>query len=285
MTGRHRCKRCGHGSVGKHSHGRLGCVQCGTAKSMGGHGGCKSRDPGPCPCPFHRNHDEVILARTCSSLEMLPPASAVQRLWRTYEGSSLPQTSIEWSRINSEAVAKLLSMQCGCPRNDTYRYLLPAMLHWDIMHPNDDGIVFKAVAVSGECVVGVTGSERQEPCKKLAVLEWCALTKANVSADLLRVFNELPRAKRSVEKRIALQFCPALVEAYCRTEFIKMIGRGHKARDELEELARAFYCEDWGFQHLSALVRSDLDRIASDMGQGPKKKQRHLLSFFKIRQR
>ena len=159
MAGRHRCKRCGHGTVGKQSHGRLGCVQCGTAKSLGGSGGCKPRAPGPCPCLFHRNHDEVVLARTCSSPESLPSVSAVQRLWRTYEGAPLPPMSAEWSRINAEAVVKFLSMQCGCPRNDTYRYLLPAMLLWDLTHPNDEGTEFKAVAVSGECVVGLADSE------------------------------------------------------------------------------------------------------------------------------
>ena len=189
--------------------------------------------------------------------------------------------SAEWSRINAEAVVKFLSMQCGCPRNDTYRYLLPAMLLWDLTHPNDEGTEFKAVAVSGECVVGLADSERQEPCKKLAVLDWCALTKATASGDLLRALNEMPRAKRSVCKRTAVQFCPALVEAHCKTQFAKMIGRRRKARSELKELARSFYCDDWGFQHVPTSVSSDLESLTTDTAQGPKKKQRNLHSFFK----
>ena len=176
---------------------------------------------------------------------------------------------------------KFLSMQCGCPRNDTYRYLLPAKLLWDLTHPNDEGTEFKAVAVSGECVVGLADSERQEPCKKLAVLDWCALTKATANGDLLRALNEMPRAKRSVCKRTAVQFCPALVEAHCKPQFAKMIGRGRKARSELEELARAFYCDDWGFQHVPTSVSSDIESLTTDMAQGPKKKQRNLHSFFK----
>ena len=281
MPGRYRCKRCGHGAVGKQSHGRLGCVQCGTAKSLGGPGGCKPRAPGPCPCPFHRNHDDVVLARTCSSPESLPPVSAVQMLWRTYQGTPSPPTSVEWLRINWQRVAQFLSAQCGCPQKDTYRYLLPALLRWDLTHPDNEGTEFVAVAVSGECVVGLADSERQEPCKKLAVLDWCALTKATASGDLLRALNEMPRAKRSVCKRTAVQFCPALVEAHCKTQFAKMIGRGRKARSELEELARAFYCDDWGFQHVPTSVSSDLESLTTDTAQGPKKKQRNLHSFFK----
>jgi hypothetical protein len=113
------------------------------------------------------------------------------------------------------------------------------------------------------------------------VLDWCALTKANVSGDLLRALNEMPWAKRSVCKRTAVQFCPALVEAHCKTEFAKMLGRGRKARDELEEAARAFYCDAWGFQHVPASVSSDLDSLSTDTGQERKKKQRNLHSFFK----
>ena len=187
--------------------------------------------------------------------------------------------TMKWSRINAIIVAEFLSMQCGCSRNDTYRYLLPAMLLWDLMHPNDDGTEFKAVAVSGECIVGLADDERQEPCKRLAVLEWCVLGKANVSSDLLRVLNEMPRAKRSVCKSTAMQFCPDLVEAFCKAELAKSVGRGRKALDELKELARIVCCVDWGFQQVPASVRSDLESIISRTGQGPKKKQRSLLSF------
>ena len=281
LSGCRTCKRCGHGAVGKQSHGRLGCVQCGTAKSIGGPGGCKPRAPGPCPCRFHRNHDEVVLARTFSASESLPPASAVQRAWRTYEGTTSQPMNLTWSRINADLVAKLMSLQCGCSRKDTYRYLLPAMLLWDLTHPNNKDTEFKAVSVSGECVIGLADCERHEPSKKLAVLEWCALTGANVSGDLLRTLNEMPRAKRSVCKGTAMQFCPALVEAYCNTEFAKLLGRSRKARDELEEAARALYCDSWGFPNLPSSASTNLDNREANIDQGPKKKQRNLHSFFK----
>ena len=281
VAGRHGCKRCGHGSVGKQSHGRLGCVQCGTAKRLGGLGGCKPRATGPCPCPFHRNHDEIVLGRMYSSPESLPPVSAVQRVWHTYEGTPLPPTSTIWSRLRWEAVAKFLAVQCGCHQKDTYRYLLPALLLWDLTHPGDEDIEFKPVSVSGECVVGLADDERHVPSKKLAVLEWCALTKANVSGDLLLALNEMSRAKRSVCKRTAIQFCPSLVEAHCKKEFSRMIGRSRKTLDELKEMARALYCDDWCFPQLPTSTTSDLDNLKSDKDQNPPKRQRNLHSFFK----
>ena len=80
------------------------------------------------------------------------------------------------------------------------------MLLWDLMHPNDDGTEFKAVAVSGECIVGLADDERQEPCKRLAVLEWCVLAKANVSSDLLRDCEDqdelLKQHKQFLEQRL-----------------------------------------------------------------------------------
>ena len=155
------------------------------------------------------------------------------------------------------------------------------MLLWDLTHPTDDDTEFKAVGVSGECIVGLADYERHEPSKKLAVLEWCALTDANVSGDVLRTLNEMPRAKRSVCKGTAMQFCPALVEAYCNAEFAKILGRSRKARDELEEAARALYCDSWGFPNLPTSASADLDNREANIDQGPKKKQRNLHSFFK----
>ena len=290
MRGRSKwCKRCGHGSVGKLSHGSLGCVQCGTARSLGGPGGCKPRAPGPCPCPFHRNYDTVVLARAFSSPEMLPSASAVRRVWLAYDGGTPgPPVSPAWTRANSELVAKLLSVQCGCPRKDTYRYLLPALLLWDLMHPSSENVEFKAVSVSGECVVGLADGERYEPSKRLAVVEWCAMAEANVSVDLLCALNEMTRAKRSISKRIAVQFCPGLVEAHCASELAKSLRRRSRSSKELgeiapEEAARILYCDSWGFPHLPVSAMTDLDKMARAASQEPKKKQRNLQSFFKVR--
>ena len=283
------CKRCGHGSVGKLSHGSLGCVQCGTARSLGGPGGCKPRASGPCPCLFHRNNDTVVLARAFSSPDILPSAIDVRRVWLAYDrGTPGPPESPEWTRANSEFVAKLLSVQCGCPRKDTYRYLLPALLLWDLMHPSSEDVEFKAVSVSGECVVGLADGERHEPSKRLAVLEWCAMTDATVSGDLLRTLNEMPRAKRSVSKRAAMQFCPVLVQAHCASEFARLLRRRSRSPKELgdmalEEVARTIYCDSWGFAHLPVSAMTDLDQIASAESQEPKKKQSNLQSFFKVR--
>jgi hypothetical protein len=137
--------------------------------------------------------------------------------------------------------------------------------------------------VSGECVVGLADGERHEPSKRLAVLEWCAMTDANVSGDLLRTLNEMPRAKRSVSKRTAVQFCPELVEAHCASEFRRSLRRRSKSRNELEEVARTLYCDSWGYPHLPTSAMSDFDKVAPAGNQEPNTKQRSLQSFFKVR--
>jgi hypothetical protein len=150
------------------------------------------------------------------------------------------------------------------------------------MHPSSQDIEFKAVSVSGECVVGLADGERHEPLKRLAVLEWCALTEANVRGELLRMLNEMPRAKRSVSKRTAIQCCPALVEAHCASEFARSMRHGSQSRTELEEVARTLCCDSWGFLHVPDSIIADVDNAASVPTQGPKK-QRTLQSFFKVR--
>ena len=231
----------------------------------------------------------MVLARAFSSPDILPSAIDVRRVWLAYDrGTPGPPESPEWTRANSEFVAKLLSVQCGCPRKDTYRYLLPALLLWDLMHPSSEDVEFKAVSVSGECVVGLADGERHEPSKRLAVLEWCAMTDATVSGDLLRTLNEMPRAKRSVSKRAAMQFCPVLVQAHCASEFARLLRRRSRSPKELgdmalEEVARTIYCDSWGFAHLPVSAMTDLDQIASAESQEPKKKQSNLQSFFKVR--
>ena len=201
-----------------------------------------------------------------------------------YEGgmSGLP-VSLQWTRANSEFVAKLLSVQCGCPRKDTYRYLLPALLLWDLMHPSSEDVEFKAVSVSGECVVGLADGERHEPSKRLAIIEWCATTGANMNSDLVSMLNEMPRAKRSVPKRIAMQFCPALVEAHCASEFARLLRRKRKSHNDLEAMARTLYCDSWGFPHVPDSSMSGFDKVAPAESQEPMKKQRSLQSFFKVR--
>ena len=275
------CKRCGHGNVGKLSHGRHGCIQCGTARSLGGSGGCKPRSPGPCPCPFHCHHDEVVLAKAFSSPQSILSKRVVQRVWRMYEGTPLPTVSLQWRRMNSDLVAELLSVQCGCTRMDTYRYLLPALLLWDLVHPNDDNVQFQAVSVSGECVVGLTCDERQQPLKKLVVLEWCGHTNVDVNGVLLHALNELPRAKRSVCKLTAVKFCPLLVETYCKTEFAKIIRRHGKTQEELEEGARVFYCESWGLPQVPASALCEFHQTHSLTNHAPKKRQCNLDHFFR----
>merc|ERR1712023_357761 len=114
---------------------------------------------------FHRNHDYVVLSKTFLQSELLPSSSGVERVWRAYGGDLLlsPPKNLKWIRINGDVVSKLLMEQCGCVRRDAYRYLHPAMLLWDLTHRTSDDVEFKAVAVSGECVVGLAGDERQMP--------------------------------------------------------------------------------------------------------------------------
>ena len=193
-----------------------------------------------------------------------------------------PVLNLEWSRANSELVAKLLSVQCGCQRKDTYRYILPALLLWDLMYPNSDDVVFKAVSVSGECIVGLADDEQHDPSKRLAVVEWCSITDANVSGDLLRALNETPRAKRSVPKQIAIQFCPDLVESFCASEVRRLLRGRSKSQEEVEEVARTIYCNSWGFLHLPASAMSDCVKMARAIIPEPKKKQRNLYTFFKV---
>ena len=241
------------------------------------------RVAGPCPCPFHRNHDDVVLAKTFLRSDVLPSPSTVHRVWLSYIGVTSPRMNLTWTRVNTSLVSKLLSLHCGCLQKDTYRYVLPAVLLWDLMHPTSKEAEFKVVSVSGECAAGLVDGDRHVPLKKRAVLEWSVMCKVNVCSELLRTLSEMPRAKRSVSKYTAMQFCPCLVEAYCETALINAIKRNKKEKHHLDDMARVIYCDSWGFPCLPTSATSVLKKLVSATNEQPKKKQRNLHSFFEVR--
>ena len=285
LSGCRACRRCGHGTVGKLKHGPIGCHQCGTTQAQGGSGGCLQRS-GPCPCEWHRRHDEVVLARACAAPEALPASSAVRSAWRVYEGTALDRLNVTWRRPDIDSVAELLSAQCGHKRHDTVTYLLPALLVRDLLHNDGPEAQFMVAAVTGECVVGLSEADGGQPSKVLAVLEWAAIPGREVCETLLRMSKALPRAKRSVTKRLALRCCPALVEEYCRAELAKKAGSSTlrarlKTREHWLSEAHALCCEAWGLPSLPVEIVADIEgRVASWSGGKRAKKRRTLSAPF-----
>ena len=290
LTGCKACRRCGHGSVGKLQHGRLGCSECGTLKALGGEGGCLPRS-GPCPCEFHRRHDEIVLARTFETTNALPRRAGVETVWRVYDGDPpLENVCVTWKRPGLEAAALLLSNHCGSSRQDTVTYMLPSVLAWDFVRPGDPEAQFGPAAVCGECSAGLSPSEKTLPAKALAVVEWGALPGRAVPESLLRASAELPRVKRSVSKRLALQHCPRLVEDFCREELAKKVKTPNlraalKNREHWEAEAHALCCGRWGLPRVPDAISADIAEWAAawaDSAPPPpsKKKQRTLNNFF-----
>ncbi len=105
---------------------------------------------------------------------------------------------------------------------------------------------------------------------------------------MVRLSNELPRVKRSVTKRLALKFCPELVEAYCRAELAKKVEKPNlraalKNREPWHEEARSLCCDSWGLSGVPDAIMDDIARLAakwSEAGSEPAgKRQRTLTSF------
>ena len=103
---------------------------------------------------------------------------------------------------------------------------------------------------------------------------------------LLRMSKALPRAKRSVTKRLALKCCPALVEEYCRAELAKKAGSATlrarlKTREHWLSEAHALCCDAWGLPSLPVEIVADIKGwVVSWSGGKRAKKQRALGALF-----
>ena len=279
FTGCQTCRRCGHGNIGKVKHGALGCVECKTTKRNGG--GCVQR-LGGCPCDFHQNYDSVVLARVFASRESLPKSASIKAVWRIFEGAQLDQVDPVWQRPNLEATSRLLSTQCGTRKIETIKYMLPAVLVYDLWHP--DGRMFEPSAVIGDCFVGLSSSDNKSKSKALAVLKW--VSGQNVSAELAQLVSQLPRPKRGISKSMAVRYCRGLVEQYCKAELSAKMGsmnlrKPMKNKEHWHLEAHALCCDSWGLSAVPGDILADIEVMASRWDNGHVKKQRTLDSFFK----
>ena len=286
FTGCQSCKRCGHGTIGKLKHGALGCLECKTTKSQGGRGGCLPRAAGACPCDFHQHYDFVVLARVFATPDSLPPSSLVRLMWETYEGTPLDDVDVTWTRPDMEACWRFLSIQCGSPRAETIKYMLPAVLVYDLLHPNNLDTVFVPSAVAGECVVGLAPEEKSNPTKSLAVVQWTSAAGCDVDAELLHMLNQLPRPKRCISKQLALRHIPGLVEEYCRVELARrahLVGLKASSKNKEHWLAeaRAVCCDFWLLPVIPNSIVADIDVWVDAWSRQVPKRQRSLNSFFK----
>ena len=281
LTGCQTCRKCGHGDVGKPKHGTLGCIECKTTKAQGGNGGCLPR-LGECPCDFHRNHDSVVLARVFASRDSLPRSTSIKAAWRVYEGTPVDPMDFTWKRPSLEATSRLLSTQCGIRKIDTIKYMLPAVLVYDILHPDDR--MFEPSEVIGECFVGLSPSDKQSQSKALAVLKW--VSRQNVSEDLVHLANELPRPKRCISKSLALRHCHGLVEQHCKAQLLTKMSSTNlrkplKSTEHWISEAHALCCESWGLLEVPAAITADIDLMAAKWNEDNAKTQQTLRSFFK----
>jgi len=279
LTGCKSCRRCGHGDVGKVKHGALGCVDCKTTKAQGGNGGCLPRSGG-CPCEFHENHDYVVLARAFASRDSLPRTSSIKTVWRIFEGNQVDPMDFTWKRPSLEITSRLLSAQCGIRKIHTVKYMLPAILVYDLLHSDDR--MFEPTGVLGECVVGLSPGEKDAPFKSFAVLQWAR--GQDVPEELVRLVNELPRPKRCVSKSLALDHCRSFVEQYCKVQIsTKMVSTNLrtplKNKEHWISEARALCCESWGLPAVPDDILADIDLMVVKWGKDHPKTQ-HTLNFF-----
>ena len=263
LEGCQTCRLCGHGNVKRSKHGVAGCAECGTSRALGGCGGCLPRT-GPCPCEFHARHDEVQLARALRNQNTLPSTSAVEDIWQVYEGHSFDGFDVTWQRPSVQEVVDLLREWCLSPREATVKCLLPALLLWDLKHPNDPDAQFRPVGLIGECIVGLSRTEKRSISRRsLAVMEWGMIRGRKTDEELLEMCNDLPRARRSISKRMALRFCPELVVDYClaslskRAQSSSLPSRFKNGAHWTHE-SRSL-CGSWGLAEIPGRIRSAVD--------------------------
>ena len=281
FSGCQTCRRCGHGDVGKIKHGSLGCVECKTTKAQGGKGGCLQRSC-VCPCDFHQNHDSVVLARVFASRDSLPGSASIKVVWDIFEGGQLGQLDLMWKRPNLETTSRLLSTQCGIRKIDTIKYMLPAVLVYDLLHPDDR--MFEPSEVIGECFVGLSIDDKQTKSKALAVLKWSP--GQDVSEELVQLANGLPRPKRCISKSFALRYCSGLVGNYCKAQLLTKMNSANlrkpqKNKEHWVSEARTLCCDTWQFPAIPDDILTDIDVKAAEWDKDHEKKQLNLNSFFK----
>ena len=233
LQGCQTCKRCGHGPP-KRAHGSKGCKWCGTES------GCEARS-GPCPCDFHARNDEVVLARSLSGLTL----EQVRNIWAVYDEPPTSLPSLSWSRPRVDMIVDLLRDACNYPRGKVLKYILPALLLWDLTHPEEEA-VFTPVSV-----VGVTGKGR------LALIEW-----AGKDVEMEEALRFLSRERRGVSRTLAARFCPELVVKHCIGLLYKKSHACPKRlrnREHLKSEAEKMF-KDWGLP-VSPAVHEMIDAL------------------------
>ena len=168
--------------------------------------------------------------------------------------------------------------------------MLPALLVYDMLHPNNVNTCFAPSAVAGECIVGLAPEEKSNPTKACAVLQWASALGCDVEPELLHVVNQLPRPKRSVSKQLILRHRPDLVEEYCRAELARgahLVGLKASSKNKEHWLAeaRAVCCDSWLLPGIPNNILADIDVWVAAWSREMPKRQRSLSSFSSCRRR
>ena len=112
---------------------------------------------------------------------------------------------------------------CKYPKNKALSNLLPALLIWDVRHPEE--AIFVPVSLIGFSK------------KVLPVFEWSVRP---LDPDLLEALGGLPRERRSVPPDLAARFCPELIIRYGVAIFNKMLDSSplrHRNREHWQREA------------------------------------------------
>ena len=253
------CRHCGHGHTKQQRHGPKGCEQCGTSS------GCLPR-VGDCHCEFHGRHDEIALARSLLNADELPQPKCAQSTWNIYENevTAVDGSAPVWRRPDVLKVAYILQHSCSYPTQSTIRCLLPALLQWDLRHPEDPESFFEPTGVIAETLVGLSYSEKRtiSTRRSLLVLDWriragrgaLAETRggAALQETLQSVFDKLTKPQRAVSRTVVMRCRPDLVADFCE--------RSLNTRATAPRLATRFM----NFQHWRAVA----ERSYADWGFG-----------------
>ena len=149
----------------------------------------------PCPCDFHARHDEVVLARALSNSGV--STEHAKAAWEIYTAPEPAMPTLSWSRPCVKEVVHQLRESCNYPRCRVLRNLLPALMLWDLTHPEE--AMFAPVSM-----VGLSK-------KKRPVFEWVVRP---FDAALMEALGGLPRERRSLPPDLAARFCPEIMARY-----------------------------------------------------------------------